>query len=78
MKIDPILYGRLRDSIRDCIPDADRLRESYSSRGLSDSRKVWDCFWASQFPIAELYDSGLNDSHIETALKRIGKELGYC
>ena len=31
----------------------------------------WSIFYASKFDYKKLYDSGLNDSHIETALKRI-------
>lgn len=31
----------------------------------------WSIFHASKFDYKPLYDAGLNDSHIETALKRI-------
>ena len=44
--------------------------------------KLWEVLHAgmtrvaSPFGYADLYKDGLNDSHIETAIKRIGTELG--
>jgi len=50
------------------------VRTRYQKEGLSDERYIWDCFW-------HVCDSGLidpqplytylNDTHIETALKKI-------
>jgi len=39
--------------------------------GMNSERKRWDALWASGFPAMELYNAGLNDAHIDTALKKI-------
>jgi hypothetical protein len=39
--------------------------------GQNSMRKRWDAMWASGFDIMRLYNAGLNDAHIDTALKRI-------
>lgn len=49
-------------------------RDRYKVDGLSDMRFRWDCLHISRFDVCSLY-AYLNDSHIDTALKRIVKEL---
>jgi hypothetical protein len=49
-------------------------RDRYKADGLSDMRFRWDCLHISRFDVCSLY-AYLNDSHIDTALKRIVKEL---
>jgi hypothetical protein len=49
-------------------------REAYAERGLTQRRWVFDHLWtipqARRWPlIAQMYDRGLNDDHIFTALK---------
>mgnify|MGYP007073536697 CR=1 FL=1 len=34
-------------------------------------RYRWDLLWASHFPVNRLYAAGLNDNHIDTALRNI-------
>jgi len=45
-----------------------------------DMRFRWDCFWSrnlSEWVRTTLYPIGINDDHIDTALKNIIKELGF-
>lgn len=37
-------------------------------------RHRWDAFWASRFDAQPFYAAGLDDSHIDTALRAIVKE----
>lgn len=34
-------------------------------------RHRWDMLWASKFDVRKFYDAGLNDDHIDTALRKI-------
>jgi len=45
------------------------LRARY--RNYPRCRMLWDVLWATNENINYLYDSGCNDNHIETMLKRI-------
>lgn len=36
-------------------------------------RDRWDALWMSGFPVERLYAAGLNDDHIDTALRRIAR-----
>ena len=36
-------------------------------------RMRWDMLWASNFPVNKLYNAGLTDDHIDTALRKIAK-----
>ena len=40
-------------------------------------RQRWDALWASGYPVSKLYDAGLNDDHIDTALKAIAKRQAH-
>ena len=59
-------YTRLRDSIKSTY--------SPGCAGRSDERIRWDCLWNSGFDITPLY-SYLNDSHIDTALRAIMRDV---
>jgi hypothetical protein len=43
----------------------------YKGKGLSAQRYRWDLLHASRFDTNQLYKAGLNDSHIDTALRKI-------
>jgi len=34
-------------------------------------RQRWDALWLSKYDVSKLYDAGLNDDHIDTALRSI-------
>ena len=57
-------------------------KQVYLDRGLSQTRFVFDHLWAiPNGPRQEWFDRGiytyLDDTHIETALRRIVKELSH-
>jgi hypothetical protein len=65
MKIDSTMYQELKLAI--------------SAKGKLDKSTTplerWNALWVSGYPVKKLYDAGLNDSHIDTALRRIAGEL---
>lgn len=73
MKIHPQDLAALEAAITKRFSAADRvaLWSRYVARGLSAERFRWDMLHASGFNTKPLYDAGLNDSHIDTALRRI-------
>jgi hypothetical protein len=60
MKCPLSLYNELHEAIMAELPCGDE-----------NTRQRWDLFWRSDYPIQRLYDAGLNDDHIDTALRRI-------
>lgn len=76
MKMSKELFDKLADAI-------DGVMEKYSLKIVTGHRQninfvdnqfiafCWSMFHASKFDYRELYDAGLHDIHIETALKRI-------
>ena len=87
MKIKQEHYDAIKDQIlivvNEVKQDSGRsfidLHMDYIEQGLSEIRFRWDLWWISSGNrstdfIYELYDY-LNDTHIDTALKRIVKEL---
>lgn len=47
------------------------IRDEYRKNGLSETRMLWDTYWAATKGNAPLRKEfyGMNDSHIETAIK---------
>ena len=76
MKMTPEHYAGLRDAIRSTWDQAIARGwrpESYVP--LSPTRLRWDLLHASKYPTRPLYDAGLKDSHIDTALRKIMAEI---
>ncbi len=63
MKMSPELYSELKAAVAPIglIPEA-------------TMRNRWDALWASKYPVNKLYNAGLNDDHIDTALRQIVRE----
>lgn len=79
MKIQPEHYEHMKQAIAKL--DISQIRldilNSHAQPKDFDKRLRWDCFWLaglSGFACGTLYDYA-NDSHIDTALKSIMKEL---
>lgn len=81
MKISPNSYIELKAIIQSAKIDIPQLRESIRESGNFkdlEMRVRWDLTYLSYATpfICTLYDSeNVNDNHIDTALKRIVKEL---
>jgi hypothetical protein len=68
MKMKPETYAALKAAV---VP----IMKHMAPLGELNRRKQWDCLWASKFPVSRLYDEGLYDNHIETALRAIAAEF---
>ena len=77
MKISKELFGELCDSIDSNVMSKHSLQKIIEHRNSVTYVKsqfisfCWSMFHASRFDCKKLYNAGLNDNHIETALKRI-------
>jgi len=70
MKMSPVHYEALRTAIEPL--DTPQRRDTYRNAGRTDERYRWDLFYTvrPQLPTFAMYQY-LNDSHIDTALRRI-------
>ena len=84
MKISNEHYQALRTAILAVVPvmptakqymDRDPTIARIDRAKDTAKRYRWDLFWASRFDAAPLYSAGLNDDHIDTALRTIVKEI---
>ena len=73
MKMHSMDYRALQAAIekRFSAPERIAIYSRYVARGLSAKRFRWDMLHASGFNITALYNNGLNNSHIDTALRSI-------
>jgi hypothetical protein len=66
MRMSQLDYEELRTAIGTDMPR------------MANERQRWDALWravdAKRFDVNRLYKAGLNDAHIDTALKRIAAE----
>jgi hypothetical protein len=84
MKMPKELYNELETclttlqvpNLKDEIHGYENYKQVYKDMGHSDKRFNWDWLYISKFPLKKLYDAGLNDSHINTALAKILKNTG--
>jgi hypothetical protein len=65
MKMKPETFDALKAAVMPTMAHIQRVK------GEVNERLRWDCLWASKFPVNRLYNEGLNDSHIDTALRAI-------
>lgn len=82
MKISNEDYLFMKSEIKKLTPEfIEKMKEVISKDDrVKDSNKRfrWDCYWLTglyNFAVNKLYNLGVNDSHIDTALKKIVKEL---
>lgn len=84
MKMTQRDYRDLRRLVRLAVPSLDEYR-ALKTRAAADPRTKdvlkrtrWDCYWAIPYSARCLVvRNAYCDSHIDTALKAIMKELGY-
>ena len=73
MKMTDEHYNRLKAAIARIWDPCCPMR--YAMTGKSPDRLRWDLLHASKFPVGILYSAGLDDGHIDTALRRIVRFL---
>ena len=79
MKIRADHYETLRAAMSKVLADSPDAAESYAKQGLSPKRFRWDVLHAAKindepsyrFVCDVLYADGLDDSHIDSALRKI-------
>jgi hypothetical protein len=76
MKMKDADYSALKQAILTALPAQKFIeqRAEYAQAGHSSTRFLWDALHFSKINTRELYRY-LNDSHIETALRRIASEV---
>lgn len=70
----PLLYNKLKSAILQVQANNCKMQVEYKAKGLSEMRFRWDLLHVADrdFSIGrELYACGLNDEHIDSALKHI-------
>ena len=82
MKIKPEHFDAIKNAIEALVAKKGgdewkkRIIESYKSDNLTSKRCRWDFFYASmpntsRWVCDNLYPTGINDTHIDTALRKI-------
>lgn len=79
MKMSTAHFVTLKAACEKVLSDSPDAREAYRAQGLSDKRFRWDVLHAARingepsyrFTCDILYPAGLNDAHIDTALRLI-------
>lgn len=79
MKMSAESYATLRNATLARMANPE-MQAAYNSANLSDERERWDALWAwgpdernVWFEVV-YHDEGLNDNHIDTALRKIQAE----
>lgn len=83
MKIEPRDYNFIRAAMRASAKKYPNSYDQYMRQGLSEMRYRWDLFWSTGIKIGDgkgvrgdiNLHAYLNDDHIDTALRKIVKEL---
>ena len=76
MKFSNEHFTGLKKAIKASMIDLAKTRKQYQDKNLSDTRFLWDIFWASNYHKEEDFrNSHYLDSHIQTAIKNAVKEL---
>lgn len=84
MKINGSDYEYIKERVSKVIEDNPDAEDDYREGGLSPKRFRWDCFWAAKVKIGDgvgthgdiVIPGGVDDAHIDTALRKIMKENG--
>jgi hypothetical protein len=75
MKINAIDYARLKEALQTGMRSRPDVKLSdYLTAGMTERRFAWDMLHVSKFSFQGIY-AYANDSHIDTALRSILKEV---
>ncbi len=69
MKMKKETYNALKSMVD--VHHSTELHKAYVNDGVSDEQYRWDILFRSGFSMRTLYKMGLNDNHIDTALRKI-------
>ena len=73
MRMSTDSFDRLSNALRPLLDTHPTAIQEYHEAGHSMQRFRWAVLYASKYDIRALYDEGLNDNHIDTALRKITK-----
>lgn len=78
MKFSNEHFDGLKMAIKKSLIDIAATRKQYKEKGHSETRFLWDIFWASHYSHDESFrQSDYLDTHIQTAIKKAVKELEF-
>lgn len=79
MKFSTEHYSDLKKAIANSCVDLKATKEAYKEKGLSDTRFIWDIFWASRWSQTDAGRAAdYMDTHIQTATKTAINELIFA
>jgi hypothetical protein len=73
MKMSPEHYAKIEAAMKAKLAEKPDAWATYKAAGLSPMRFRWDLMRAAKVDTGFLYKAGLNDDHIDTALRKICK-----
>tara|TARA_R110000868_G_scaffold303201_1_gene563715 strand:+ start:43 stop:282 length:240 start_codon:yes stop_codon:yes gene_type:complete len=76
MKFSTTHFEGLKSEIEKSGIDLIQTKKNYEEKGLSETRYVWDIFWAVSFhKFPNFREASYKDAHIETAIKKAINEI---
>ena len=76
MKFNNIHFESLKSSIASSDIDLKQTKKRYDDLGYSETRFLWDIFWATSFHKDPSFrEANYKDLHIQTAIKKAILEL---
>lgn len=73
MRMSPDSFDRLCNALRPLLDTHPTAIQEYHAAGHSMKRFRWDVLHASKYDVCSIYNEGLNDAHIDSALCKITK-----
>lgn len=76
MKFSTVHFEGLKSAIQTSGIDLVQTKKNYQDKDLSETRYLWDIFWATGFHKDPSFrEANYKDSHIQTAIKKAIIEL---
>jgi|1_EtaG_2_1085319.scaffolds.fasta_scaffold64396_3 hypothetical protein len=73
MRMSTDSFDRLSNALQPLLDTHPTAIQEYHKAGHSMKRFRWAVLYASKYDIRSLYNEGLTDNHIDTALRKITK-----